>query len=272
MSDSKAMIVTGCASGIGRHLAEVLVARGHRLVACDIDQGGLDELCEECGFQEDAAVTHCFDVREPRQWKDVIDEAVERFGRLDVMMNVAGYLQPGFVHEVDVDQVDLHLDINAKGVIYGTRAAARQMVEQGAGHIINVGSLASLAPVPGLSLYTASKFAVRGFTLAAAQELRPHGVFVTAVLPDAVATPMLDLQADYEEAAMTFSGGRTLTVEDLEEVIVERVLTRRPLEVSLPAGRGTLARVANTIPQVSMLIGPLLRKLGLRRQEELKGD
>ncbi|MFP4601078.1 MAG: SDR family NAD(P)-dependent oxidoreductase, partial [Persicimonas sp.] len=144
------------------------------------------------------------------------------------------------------------------------------MVEQGEGHIINVGSLASLAPVPGLSLYTASKFAVRGFSLAAAQELRPLGVFVSAVLPDAVATPMLDLQVDYEEAAMTFSGTRPLSLAEVEAVILEKVLTQRPLEVALPAHRGGLARLANLIPQVSMVIAPLLRKIGLRKQCDLK--
>jgi NAD(P)-dependent dehydrogenase (short-subunit alcohol dehydrogenase family) len=74
-------------------------------------------------------------------------------------------------------------------------------------------SPAAFAPVPGLSLYAASKFAVRGFSLAAAQELRRHGVFVTVVCPDAVRTPMLALQRDYPEAALTFSGPRTLGVE-----------------------------------------------------------
>src|SRR5205085_5137897 len=133
---------------------------------------------------------------------------VTTYGRVDVLMNVAGYLLPGYIHETSADQIERHMDINAKGLMLGTQAAARVMVRQGQGHIINIASMAALAPVPGLCCYSASKYAVRAFSLAVAQELRPHGVYVTAVCPDAVQTPMLDLQVDYQEAAMTFSGRR----------------------------------------------------------------
>ncbi len=142
-----------------------------------------------------------------------------------------------------------------KGTVLGTRAAARRMVPAGKGHIVNFGSLASLAPVPGLCLYTASKFAVRGFSLAAATELARHGVAVTLVMPDAVQTPMLDLQLEYEEAAMTFSGDRPLTVEDIERVLVERVLPKRPMELTIPLSRGSLARFANAAPEMSRWLG-----------------
>ncbi len=270
MSHDKVVLLTGCASGIGRHLACRLAEDGYRVLATDIDEEGLAALAEEPEFRAGQAFTRRLDVCEHEPWEETIAEALERWGRLDIVMNVAGYLLPGFIHATKAEEVDRHIDINTKGVIFGTRAAARVMVEQGEGHIINVGSLASLAPVPGLSLYTASKFAVRGFSLAAAQELRPHGVFVSAVLPDAVATPMLDLQVDYEEAAMTFSGTRPLTLAEVETVILDKVLTQRPLEVALPAHRGGLARLANLIPQVSMVIGPLLRKLGLKKQAGLK--
>src|SRR6185295_6401487 len=111
---------------------------------------------------------------------------------------------------------------------------ARRMIPAHRGHIVNIGSLASLSPVPGLSLYVASKFAVRGFTLSAAMELREHGVSVTLIMPDAVETPMLDKQVAYKEAAMTFSGQRPLTVHDIERLIVDTVLPYKPLEAAIP--------------------------------------
>ena len=140
------------------------------------------------------------------------------------------------------------------------------------GHIVNIGSLASLAPVPGLSLYSASKFAVRGFTLAAATELERDGIAVSLVMPDAVQTPMLDLQVAYEEAALTFSGDRTLTVEDIERTILDDVLVHRPLEVTVPAGRGFLARVANSAPALSRRLAPALAKRGKAKQARIKSS
>ena len=82
------------------------------------------------------------------------------------------------------------------------------MIPLGSGHIVNIASLASLVPSPGLALYSASKYAVRAFSLAAAEELREHGVAVTTVCPDAVRTAMLDKQLDYPEAALTFTAPR----------------------------------------------------------------
>ena len=74
------------------------------------------------------------------------------------------------------EDVHRHFDVNVKGVIFGTRAAAARMIPQGHGHVVNIASMAALAPIPGLALYSASKYAVRAFSLAAAEELRAHGV------------------------------------------------------------------------------------------------
>jgi 3-oxoacyl-[acyl-carrier protein] reductase len=255
---------------MGRHLAGVLSARGHSVVATDLDEAGLTREAEARGWDRSRVKLRRLDVRKEEDWDAAVDDAVGAFGRLDVVMNIAGYLQPGYIADLAMRDVDLHFDVNVKGVVLGTRAAARRMIAQGSGHIVNIGSLASLAPVPGLPLYSASKFAVRGFTLAAAMELAPRGVAVTLVMPDAVDTPMLDKQIAYEEAAMTFSGSRALTVEDIERVIVEVVLPRRPMEVTIPTGRGLLARLANTAPAVAKRLAPRLLDIGKRRQARIK--
>ena len=118
-------------------------------------------------------------------------------------------------------------------------------------HIVNIGSLASLAPVGGLALYCATKFSVRGYSIVAAQGLKPHGVSVSLVMPDAVQTPMLDLQRGYDEAAMTFSRRQSLTVNEVSRAIIHKVLVRKPLEFTIPTGRGVLAKVANTAPGIA---------------------
>lgn len=256
-------IVTGAASGIGRQMARALYRRGHRVVAVDIDGGGLERLVAENDWKSEAAVmTRVLDVRNSAGWTELVGATVERFGRLDTLLNVAGFLRPGYTKEVDPAEFDLHLDVNAKGVMYATRAAARQMVGQGAGHIVNVASIAGLSHVPGLAAYCASKHAVRGFSLSVAHELSRFGVAVTVVCPDAVETPMLTLQEDYPEAAMTFGARRALTLDEVERALL-RVLRERPLEVVLDvpfSGRAVAAKLANLFPRLTGLaIGRILR-------------
>jgi 3-oxoacyl-[acyl-carrier protein] reductase len=266
----RTILITGCASGIGRHLAGALAARGHRILATDLDEEGLARAAAARGWNPARVTRRKLDVRREADWEGAIDAADHELGGLDVLLNVAGYLHPAYVAEIGVKEMDLTLDVNVRGVILGTRAAARRMVPRNSGHIINFGSLASLSPVPGLSVYAASKFAVRGFTLSAALELRVHGVAVTLVMPDAVDTPMLDKQIGHEEAALTFSGGRTLTVEDIEAALVDEVLPRRPLELTIPAARGVLARLATAAPAAMAGLVPLFVKLGRRKQEKIK--
>jgi 3-oxoacyl-[acyl-carrier protein] reductase len=263
-------LVTGSASGIGRNLADALVRGGARVIATDLDEASLREHAHAESWPRDRVLTHRLDVSQPEHWDAVVRTGFETFGSIDVLINVAGYLRPGWVHRLDLRDVHLHIDVNFKGVVFGTRAVAAGMVERKRGHIINVASLAALAPVPGIAVYSATKYAVRGFSLAAAQELRPHGVKVTVICPDAVRTPMLELQRDYEEAAMTFSGPRVLEASEVTDAILGRVLRHAPLEVFLPASRGWLARVADTFPSTAFTLGPLLRRRGRKRQQSMK--
>jgi 3-oxoacyl-[acyl-carrier protein] reductase len=249
-------LVSGAASGIGRHMAKVLHRAGHRVTLIDLDAKGLERLVREQGWDGDRGVSvEAHDVRDARGWEALVERAVGRFGRIDFVFNIAGYLRPGYVHEMDAELLERHMDINAKGVMYATRAAARQMVLQGKGHILNVASIAGISHVPGLSAYCASKHAVRGFSLAVAHELSRHGVAVTAFCPDAVETPMLTLQEDFPEAAMTFGAGRGLSLEEVEDALL-RAMKERSLEIVLDvpgSGRAAGARLANMFPKLTAL-------------------
>jgi len=241
---TQVFLLTGAASGIGRHLAGALSARGHRVLATDVDAEALARARAADNWATDSVVSCGLDVRSVAQWEDALAAALRSFGRVDVLLNVAGYLKPGAGWAASTEEVDRHF------------------VDKRAGHIINFGSLASLASVGGLTLYCATKFAVRGFSLASAQEMSEHGVAVTLVMPDAVQTPMLELQLDYPEAAITFSGGRPLGVEDIERLLVEVVLPRQPLEVSIPFLRGVLAMLATLFPGLTPALAPALARKG----------
>jgi 3-oxoacyl-[acyl-carrier protein] reductase len=270
MNESSTIVLTGAASGMGLHLTGALLARGHRVLATDVNEQALARHADEKGWHARGGAIRKLDVRKADDWDAALDDASARWGRIDVLMNIAGCLKPGFVQSITPADIDLQVDVNVKGTMLGTRAIAIRMLEAGRGHIVNFGSLASLAPVPGLCVYSGSKFAVRGFSLAVAAELAPHGISVTVVMPDAVDTPMLDLQVDHDAAAMTFSGPKPLTVDDIEQLIVDKVLPDRPLEVTLPLSRGLLARLANSAPEINRRFAHVFARVGRRKQEEIK--
>jgi len=260
---SKRILVTGCARGIGRDLAQTLIDAGHRVLATDRELGPVQELV--AGWPSERGRSRTLDVTSPSQWREAVAAADEAFGGLDVLINVAGVLVPGWFYELEDSAIDLHVDVNLKGVVHGMRAVVPGMLAQGHGHIVNVASLAALAPVPGLALYCATKYAVRGFSLSVALELRDRGIAVTVVCPDAVQTPMLELQREVDAAAMTFSGPRVLTTREVSEAVV-RALEERPLELLLPPSRGWLAKLADLAPGSGRVLAPLLRWQGRRRQ------
>ncbi len=238
------------------------------MFATDINYEALADHAQTKNWPEERVRLMKLDVRDPANWQQAFDEAVKVFGSLDVVMNIAGYMLAGWAHEALPESVDRHFDINVKGVIYGTQTAAQQMIKQGYGQIINIASISALVPIPGIALYAASKYAVRAFSLAAAQELRQHNVYVTVICPDAVRTPLLDPQRGIDAAAIVFSSPNMLTVDDVARAILEKAIPRKPMEVVIPAHRGWLAHLTNIFPQLAFTLGPFYRKRGAVRQTE----
>lgn len=268
--EARRFFVTGAASGIGRALVGAIAAGGARAVATDLREDVLREAA--AGWPADRVHARALDVRDAAAWEAALDDAWAAMGGVDVLMNVAGYLRPGWAHETPADEVARHLDVNARGVMLGTMATSRRMAAAGGGHVVNIASMAALAPVPGLALYSASKYAVRAFSLAVAYELRPHGVAVTVVCPDAVQTPMLDLQKDYAEAAITFSGPRALTPDEVVAALLGPVLEKKPLLLALPAARGRrwLALLVDLFPRLAFAAAPRAFRQGRAKQSALK--
>ncbi len=265
------IVVTGSASGIGRRLVTLLAEAGHHVLATDVDVASLPRATAECRWPAERVTTSRLDVTDAVNWSDVMAQAVARFQRLDALINVAGVLKVESVLELRPESVAIQLDVNTKGVILGTHAAAKVMIGQRRGRIVNVASMAALAPVPGISIYSASKFAVRGFSLAADQELSGDGIRVSVVCPDAVDTPMVDYQLDHAGAALTFSGGRILTADEVARAIVGLLNGKHRAELVIPWNRGFLARISNILPtSIHRWISRRLTQRGLARQEQLR--
>lgn len=264
-------IVTGAASGIGRDFAERLRRERPemRLVLADRDEQAL-----AAAFAAEDVVRERLDIRSVEAWSGLIARTVERFGAIDYLFNIAGVDRIAMFLDQPLGNIDELIDTNLKGSLYGMRLAAERMAARGSGHIVNVASLAGIAPTPGTTLYSASKFGLRGVSLGAAIELRRHGVYVTVVCPDLVDTALYEqhiVNPDPEAVALVFSGPRTLRAEEVSEAIF-RAMRERPLEIDLPLARGLLAKLGGAAPSLLLLIYEPLKLLGLRRLRRVRRE
>ena len=260
----KTIFITGAAKGIGKHLSELFYHRNASIVMADIYTEGMVEYTAK--WNKDRYLIIQMDVSDSKRWENAMTMAIKKYGCIHYGINAAGIIEPGYIEAVGFDSIDRTIDVNLKGTMYGSKIFAQQFLIQKHGHIINFGSLASLAAVPGLNTYSASKFGVRGFTLAIAQELEDKGIFVSLICPDAVNTPMLEYQKDKEAAALTFSGSRPLTVVEVGKSILY-IIEKKERELWLPTFRGITAVTSTFAPSLAKMLRKILMAKGVKNQK-----
>ena len=188
--ESRACVVTGAGSGIGRATAERLAEEGGRVLCVDLDgerAAGAASAIAAAGGTAEAVEA---DVSDPRQVDAFVARCAERFGAVDVVVNNAGINLPGVFHEVSDDVVDRTLAVNVKGPLYGCRAAIPYMLDQGGGSIVNVASVNGLVSEPFLAVYSASKGAVVMLTKGVALDYAKQGIRCNVICPGWVDTPI----------------------------------------------------------------------------------
>ncbi len=242
-------VVTGAGAGLGAEFVRQLRGLGWHVVGVDLD--GADRRV---------------DVRDGAALRSLAQEL-----RPSLWVNNAAVLGSGDAATQSDEVVDRVVEVNLLGVIRGTRAAVAVMRQHAGGQVINVGSLASWTPVPGESVYAATKAGVLSFTLGLEAELRAQGerrVRFTVVCPDGMLTPMIrDVVAD-PAVVLTFSGLRLVTPE---EVVVRALSTlRRPRRVvSVPRWRGAEVRLIGAVPDFALALHPVIAWVGRRNQARL---
>ena len=185
MADSKVWFITGCSKGFGRIWAEAALERGDKVAATARDESTLAPLTEKYG---DNVLTLALDVQDHDADFAAIKEAHEKFGRLDVVVNNAGYGLFGAVEELSEAQARDQIETNLFGALWVTQAALPIMRAQGSGHIIQVSSIGGVNAFPTVGLYHASKWGLEGFSQSLAAEVAGFGIKVTLVEPGAFAT------------------------------------------------------------------------------------
>ena len=190
--ENKVAIVTGAAQGIGRGIAEMFSAQGAVVVLCDINGQGAKNAAAEITEQTGVA-TEAFqvDVTKKSDVQQVVAAVVERFGRIDLLVNAAGIVKLALAVDMDEETWDSVMDVNVKGPFLFSQAVAKVMIEGGGGKIINIASDSGKRPELREAAYCSSKSALIGLTRVLALELGPYNINCNAICPGATDTPLL---------------------------------------------------------------------------------
>lgn len=197
---SKIWFVTGATRGIGREIARAALAAGDRVV---VTGRRLEALHAAFDAHGDRVLRLTLDVADPAQAETAVAEALARMGRIDVLVNNAGYGQLGAFEEVEPREIQAQFATNVFGLFHVTRAVLPTMRAQRAGRIINISSVAGVLGFKAASVYCASKFAIEGFSESLAQEVAAFGIHVTLVEPGFFRTDFLeDTSVHYGQRAV----------------------------------------------------------------------
>ncbi|MBI3225841.1 MAG: SDR family oxidoreductase [Mycolicibacterium cosmeticum] len=236
----KTIAITGAARGIGYATAKALLARGARVVIGDRD----------VALQESAVVEltklgqvsgYPLDVTDRESFETFLDKArTDGGGHIDVLINNAGVMPVGAFLDETEQSIRSSLEVNVYGVLTGCQLALPQMVKRRSGHVINIASLSGLIPLPGQVVYVGAKYAVVGLTTALADEMAPHGVNVSVIMPPFTNTELI---------SGTKSGGAIKPVEpeDIAAAIV-KTLDKPKTHVSVPPALRFTAQAAQMLP------------------------
>lgn len=183
----RVVAITGGARGIGLATAKEFVAAGAKVAIGDLDVGLAKKVADGITGE---VVALPLDVTSPQSFSEFLDDTEAALGSLDILVNNAGVMLTGEFLVESAATEDKMIDINLRGVILGCKLAATRFTGQGSGAIINIASMAGVAGFPGVATYCATKFGVVGLTAALREELRPHGISVSAILPGIVHTEL----------------------------------------------------------------------------------
>lgn len=256
----RVVVILGAAHGIGAATSGRLAARGDALVLADVDAVALESVRAELARRGVRVIAQATDVRDVGALARLRDRARLAFGHVDALVNFAAILRPGDLTELSPGAVADQIQVNLIGAIHATQVFLPAFLERRRGHVIHVASLGGVVPLPHESVYSATKFGLRGFCHALALELRGTGVQVTVVSPDSVDTQQLALEAAHPPSTLAFTSA-ALPADAVARAIA-RALDRPRLEVLVPGARGVLIKLLALSPRLFWLLYPLLDRLG----------
>ncbi len=241
--DGKVVVITGASSGLGEAAARLLSEQGAAVVLGARRAERIEALAAALNGAGGKALAMTTDVTDRAQVQNLVDRAIEAFGRVDVILNNAGLMPNSLLERLRVDDWDRMIDVNLKGVLYGIAAVLPHMQARKSGHIINVSSVAGHRVGPGSAVYAATKHAVRALSEGLRQEVKPYNIRTTIISPGAVATELpgsitepdtaANVKKVYEQAipADSFARMVAFAMDQPDDVDVNEILFRPTAQV-----------------------------------------
>ncbi len=226
-------LITGGSSGIGLALAKKLAARGAHVWILARDQAKLDSACAEISASRQDSGQQVGSIAADVANLEQVRAALERFtsttGVPDLLVNCAGFAQPGYFAEMGLEIFRVNMEVNYFGTLYVTKMLLPGMVKRGSGHIVNVSSLAGLLGVYGYSAYGPSKIAIRGLSDVMRYELKEHGIRVSVVFPPDTRTPQLEYEQPYKPPITVEldKSNKVLSADTVASAILEGITRER---------------------------------------------
>jgi len=266
--NNKTVIITGGSEGVGAATARLFAEAGANLVLVARSKKNLEAIAAELRSKTQVEIFP-MDVQDADACVDLFKKAAFEFGRVDVLVNNAGYHKRGKVEDVDAVDLATIIDVNLKAPIRLSRIALPYLREAGGGAIINVGSLAGRVPVPGSAAYAASKAGLRAFTYALAMELADSKIKIATVSPGPIDTGFI--MADIDAASdLTFSQPIS-TAEEVAQAVLD-ICSNNLREQSMPRLGGVLTTIMYLFPWLNHYVRPMLERKGARVKARLKAE
>ncbi|MEM7360332.1 MAG: SDR family oxidoreductase [Pseudomonadota bacterium] len=258
----KTALITGSAAGIGARVAQDLDNQGYRLWLVDINESANRRLAKE--FQNARCIS--LDLSDKEALRSFCNEV--ELAQLDLAFINAGVAIPGDVMDVSEEVIDLHLDVNLRSAILLNQACAKTMAKRGRGHIITTVSMGGITPLKGTAVYSATKFALRGFLSALHSEVKSKGVAVSGIYPSAVDTEMLRNEVRNDGSPLNFVSS-VASVGDVARV-VQRAMRSKKLEEYVSRTDGLTSRLVGFFPSLLDRLYPTLERIGQKGMQRYK--
>lgn len=266
--NNKTVIITGGSEGVGAAAARKFADAGANLMLVARNKKNLEVIAEELREKTQVEV-FAMDVSDAEACVDVFKKAAFEFGRVDVLVNNAGYHSRGSVENVDLAEIGKMVDVNLKAPLMLSRIALSYLREASGGAIINVGSLAGRLPLPGSATYAATKAGLRSFTYALAQELADTNIKVAVISPGPIDTGFI--MADLDATSNLSFSQPISTAEEVAQAILD-LCGNNIREQSMPKISGMMTSVVYLFPIIGRMLRPMFERKGAKVKAKLKAE
>lgn len=263
-TSSKVWFITGCSTGFGRELAKEALSNGYKVV---VTARKPEQVADIVAAYPETALALALDVTVPQQIKDAVRATIDRFGRIDVLVNNAGIGYFGAIEESEEAEVRRMFEINFFGLAHMTNEVLPHMRKQRSGHILNVASIGGLRSFPAVGFYNATKYAVDGLSEALMKEVTPLGIKVTVICPSGFRTDWAGRSAN----------NTNIKIEDYKDTAWKNMGDLRGYSGNQPgdpvkAAKAMIQVTETENPPLRLLLGAAALKGAYLKLDELKND